>query len=87
MVYNVVEKVVLDLCRNEVIGKTLDAHIEKAFNTYAATGRLSKKHLSSSSFNAPIRTFVECKTSTAIADKNIVFAKSSKMELMAALAV
>lgn len=42
VVHIVVEQAILDLLRKDVIGKTLDAHIAKPFDTDAVPDRLSK---------------------------------------------
>lgn len=59
--YNVREQVMLYLLRKDVMGETLEAHISKSFDTYAAADRLLKKDLTSSSFMALIATFVRRK--------------------------
>lgn len=68
----------------EVIGETLDSHIAKFFDSYVATEWLSKQLLILSSFMAPIATFVRRKTRINLSNENKVFAKSSKMEPVAA---
>lgn len=52
VVYNVVEQVVLDQLRKDIVGKTMDAYIAKYLDTYAAVSRISKKVLPLSSFMA-----------------------------------
>lgn len=42
VVYKVVEQVVLDLLRKEIMGETMDSHIAKLFDTDAACDRLWK---------------------------------------------
>lgn len=75
---NIVEKVVLDRLRNEVIGKMLDAHIVKMFYTHATAERLSKSLLSSSSFRASTATFVTRKRDAAMEDKKYTSTFASK---------
>lgn len=58
IVYNVTERVKLDLLRNDVTGEVLHAHTTKFTEIDAAEGRLSKKPLTSGSFTGPISTFV-----------------------------
>lgn len=43
VVYIVFEQVMLDLLHKHVISDTLDAHISKLFDTYAAADRLSER--------------------------------------------
>lgn len=47
-----------DLMHEDVIGNTMEANIGKFFDTGAATGRLSKKILTKTSFIAPVDTSV-----------------------------
>lgn len=68
VVYSVMEQDVLDLFQNDVIGKPVDPHIAKIFDTNAATDRLSKTLLTSSSFMVPILMFVQRKTNSGLAD-------------------
>lgn len=77
----------MDHLREDVIGKTLDADIAKLCNKDAAADGLSKTLSMSSSFMAPIASFEQLKTDTAIASKNTVFAKESTMELAEATVV
>lgn len=74
------EKVILQLGRNDVIGETLAAHIANFFNTDASADWFSKKGRISSSFMSLIPTFVQCKTYFRIADQNTVIAKASSKE-------
>lgn len=74
----------LDFFRQEVVGETLNAYLAKFFDNYAAADWLSEKLLTSSSLMEPITTFAQHENYTAVADKNAVFSKASKMELMAA---
>lgn len=76
--YSDVEQILLDLLPKDVIGDTLEAHIAKFLDTDEFTDRVQKKLLTSSSFMASIATYVHRKTNTAIADRNIVFTKTSK---------
>lgn len=87
VVYRVLEQVMLDLLRKDVIEETMDAHIAKVLNTYAAADEISEKLLTSSSFIAPITTFVPYKTNLFIVDQNTVFAKASQRKPWAALEV
>lgn len=79
-VHYVEEQDVLDQLRKEVVGETLDVHIAKFLDMDAAADRVSKKLLTSSSLMAPVVTFVQRKSDTAIADKGTEFTKASKME-------
>lgn len=74
-----------DLFRNDFMGETLNAHKTKSFDTFAAADCLSKKLLISGSLMAPIETFVQRKTDSAIGEKKRVFAKASRMELARAM--
>lgn len=56
----------LVMLRKDVIEETLDAQIAKRFDTDAASKRLSKRLLTSSSFMAPITTFVRRKLNTTM---------------------
>lgn len=76
VVYSVLEQALLDQLHNDVIGETLNAHIAKFFDPYAAISRLSKKLLTANSFMASMATFVRCETNTAITDQNAVIAKA-----------
>lgn len=87
VVYNVVEKGKLDLLRKELLGKTLDADVSELFDLDAAADRLSKRLLTSSSFIAPIDTFVDRESDSSISDKNKVFAKASIMKPAGAMEV
>lgn len=53
------------LCRN-VICNTIDAHIANYFNVDANADKLSKRLLNSSSFIAPITTFVRLQADTTL---------------------
>lgn len=64
--------------RRDVIGDTLDAQVEKPFDSDAATDGLSMKLLTSSSFMALIVTFVGRELDTAILDQNALIAKALK---------
>lgn len=66
VVYNVVEKVVLDMLRELVIKETLGAHIAKYLEIAAAAGGLLKRLLTSSSLMAPTATLNRRKTDTAM---------------------
>lgn len=70
-------QIMLELFREDVIGETLNTHISRCFDTCAATDRLSKKLLTSSSFMTAISTIVRHKTDTAIEEQNWVRAKAS----------
>lgn len=80
VVYNIVQQVMLDLLRKEVICKTLNAHFAKFFNREAATYRPSRKILTLSSIMAPVVPFVRRSTDSAIADRGNVASKASKSE-------
>lgn len=71
---------ILNLLRNEVIGKPLDAHVAKFADAEVAANVLPKRMLISSYHMAPLPTFVRRKTDSAIADKRIVSRKAPKKE-------
>lgn len=50
VVYTVVEQVMLDLLRNDIIGETLDARVAKFFDTNEAAEGLSKSQFTLTSF-------------------------------------
>lgn len=87
VVYDVDEQLMLDLLRKDVIGEKLDRHIAKFFDTEAATDGLSKKLMTSSSFMAPIATFVSRRPDSAIADMGTAAAKASKIEQFDAIEI
>lgn len=62
VVYNVAEKGMLGLLREEVIDDTQEAHIANFLNTIVAGDKLPKRVLTSSSIMAPIARFVRRKT-------------------------
>lgn len=62
VVYNFVDRAMLDLLRKDIIGETLDARIAKIFDTKAAADKFSKKLFTSTSFVARIGTFLRHKT-------------------------
>lgn len=80
VMHSVVEQVMLNLLRKDVIEDTLEAHIPKVFDTYAAADRLSKRLLTSIKFMAPIvtvrrkkdTTIEQQKYSTAFATKDTI---------------
>lgn len=83
VLYYIVEQVKLGLLEplhKDVMSKTLEVHIAKFFEISAAADRLWKKFMKSSSFMAPIATFVPRKTDCAKADQNTLIAKASKRE-------
>lgn len=57
----------LDLLQTVVISENLDSYIAKFFDTGPAVDLISKKLLSSSSFNVPIAMLAQRKADTAIA--------------------
>lgn len=57
-VYTVVEQVMLDLLRKDVIGGKSDTHSAKFFDMDQAIKRFSKRLGTSTSFIAPIATLV-----------------------------
>lgn len=83
--YKVVQQVRSNVFRKDVIGEILNDHVAKVFDTNAATARLSKELLASSSCVAPIATFEQHKTDPFIAGKITVISKTSKMELVPAM--
>lgn len=72
VVYNVVEQVVFDLIRQDVIGETLDKHISAYLDTENAADKVCDKLLSNNSFMTPIATFVKRKTNETIAAERVV---------------
>lgn len=68
-VYTVIDQKMLDLFREDRIRETLDAYIEKHFDTNSATSGLSKSSLPSSSFITQIVTFVRREADIAIQHK------------------
>lgn len=87
VVYNYVEKFMLDLLCKNFISETFDAHVAKLFYTDAAADRVPKKLLTPRSFMAPTATFEQRKPDTAIENKNKVLAKASNVDLVAATEV
>lgn len=87
VVYIVLEQVLLDLLHKDVISDTMDALMTKCFDTCAAAKKLSKSLLKLSSFMAPLVTFVQRQISPINAEKNKVFARVSKKDLLAATEV
>lgn len=69
VVNNIVEHVMLDLLRKDVIGKNFDAHIAKLFETNEPGEELLKRLLTSTSFITRTATFVRPNTNTAMKDK------------------
>lgn len=68
----------LDKLCKDVVGESLNAHIAKFLNTDAAADVFSKRSLISSSFMAPIATFLRRKTDTAMEDKKYSTASTSE---------
>lgn len=64
VVYILVELVMLDLLRKEVIGDMLDSHTANYFKTDIGPDKQSKRLLTSRLFRAQIVTFVRPKTDT-----------------------
>lgn len=81
--YKVLEQLMLDLFCNRGICDTLNAHIEKLFNTKVATNSLSKNLLTLSSFITPMTSSIRRRTDSAVADQNKLFAKTLKKEPVA----
>lgn len=69
LVYIVDDRVMLDLPHKHIIDETIDAHIKKFYDIYAAAQGLSKTSLASISFMAPIATLVRRKTDTIMEEK------------------
>lgn len=69
VLYNIVELVIWDLFRGEVLGETLNAHIAKLFATDEVTAKLLKRLFYSTFFMAPIANFVKRKMNTAMKEK------------------
>lgn len=61
VVYIVVEKVMLEVLRKDVIRERLDAHIAKFFDTNAPAKALSRRLLTFNSLMVPITTFLRVK--------------------------
>lgn len=80
----VVEQVVLDVLREEVIGKTLDVHPAKPFDANGSNDKLFKNILTLRTFMERIATFVHRETYSATANQNSEVAKTSTMDLVAA---
>lgn len=72
------QPVMLDIFRKDATRDTLDDYKAKFLDTDAASERLLKKLLMSSSIMAPLVTFVRRKTDYTIADRNAVMAKASR---------
>lgn len=67
--HNVFEHMMLDLLCNDVLEDTLDAHTAKFSDIDAATDRVSRRSLMSTTFMAPITKFVRRKTDTTKEEK------------------
>lgn len=67
--YNVVQVVMLDLIRRDVVEETLDAHISRILDPQMATEKLLKKLLTPNSIMAPFPTFVKRKTKTGMENR------------------
>lgn len=68
-VYNVVELVMMDLLRRDVIGDTLDAHVARFFEKDEAAEGLWKRMFTSTSFMGRIENFAGHRMDTATEDK------------------
>lgn len=78
VVFNVVEQVILDLLPKDVIGKLLEAHIAKSYDTDECAEGLLKRLLTSNYFMSPLATFVRCRMDTAMEEKKFSAAVASK---------
>lgn len=78
VVYNVVEKVILELVRNNVIRETLGTQPVKFIETDAVSEGLLKMLLASSSFMEPIATFLRRQKDTAMEQRKYSTAFASK---------
>lgn len=72
VVCKVFEQVMLDSLCEKVIGETLNAHIGKLFDRYEAAEGRSKKLLTSTSFIAPIATFLRRKRILLLRRREVV---------------
>lgn len=83
-VYNVVYYNVLDLPRRDVIEENLHALIKMYFDTEAGAKELLNNLLTSSSFRAPITTFVRRNTDHVMENKNcsVVFVLKELMDIV-----
>lgn len=69
VVYNVVEQLMLDFLRNDVIGEVLHAHMAKFVDIDEAVGGSRERLLTSNFLMAPIGTFIRCKRDIAMEDR------------------
>lgn len=74
VIYNVLQQEMLDLSRKQVIEEMLGVHTVKSSDTNEAAEGLSKSLLTSTSFIAPIATFVLLKTDLAMEGQKYIAA-------------
>lgn len=77
VIENVVEQILLDLLREEVIEEASDVHIVKYFDMKLPNG-LSNTMVTSNLFMAPIAPFVRHKTDTAMQDRKQTTTRAPK---------
>lgn len=79
--YNVVEHVVSDLLRKDIVRYTVGAHVVKFFSPDTAGDRLSQKLLTSTTFMATIVSIIRRHPDTSIEQKNgTTFAKTDPID-------